>query len=158
MPGAEAERNSGGVNSHVSAADYGHPVTGIQFLAQVYLPQESGPVKNAGAVFSVHPHLHAAVRSGPGENGVKTLFEQAVDRLNPGVQQEVHPGGLYFIDFAVQFFRRQAVIGNAHPHHAPRLGQRFKNGDPVPLLGQVESGRQASRAGTNYAHFFTGRR
>ena len=81
------------------------------------------------------------------EGGIVALGKKAVQRFDPGARLHLDTGFLDIFDFGIEYIPGEPVGRYPHPHHSSRLGQRLKDGGPVPLPGQIVGSRQTGRSG-----------
>ena len=158
---AQPHRGAGRVHGGVAAAQDQHGVADVDLLAQRDLPQEDDGVHGARKVFSRDAERPPDVSADADEGGLEALLLQVGEldvAAQAGVVADLDALLLDELGLAADDVAGQAVLGDAHVHHAARHGQVFEDGGGVAQTGQVVGGGEAGRPGADDGHLLARRR
>ena len=111
--------------------------------------------------FALYPQCSRTPYTGADEDGIIAITEKDVQiegAANGGVRADVDAQLSELLGVAVQDALRQAEIRYAVAHHATKMLHALKNGYIVAPLCQLDSYREAGRAGADNCHILPLRR
>jgi hypothetical protein len=137
----------------VAASDYCYPVSEAYVFAKGHGAQEWHAVEHTfGIILAGDAEFLRLVGPDGQEYRRESFVEQLVDVPNGVIQLEFHAQAQNLIDLKIEYVVRQAVLGDAHPSHAPGNRQGLKDGDLVSHPRQEVACRQPRRASTYHCH------
>ena len=153
---AHADQSTGGVESHVAAADDAHGVAQLDGLVQTLRLQDlqSGVDLLEVGAGQVHQLLAHAGADGD-QNGVVVLL-QLGGVLDLAVAHNLHAGVLNDLDLSQHVLGGDAVLGHTGGHVAAGNALGLEDGDIVALLIQIVAGSHAAAAGADDGNLLAG--
>ena len=156
---AQTDGGTGRVHGGVAAAQHQHGVADVHLLAQGHLAQELDGVHGAGQILARDAQRPPHVRADADERGLEAFLLQIGEldvAAQAGVVADLHALLLDELGLAMDDVAGQAVLGDAHVHHAARHGQVLEDGGRVAHAGQVVAGGEAGRTGADDGHLLLG--
>ena len=148
---AQAFSDSGSVNGDVAAADNGNMLARSRAVSQIDFLQKVNCIEYAAEIFFTRNiDIQTFMGAGCQENGTVSFCFETLKGKVPA-EAFIHfclnaqPEDI--ADLFVQYFRGQAVIGNADPEHTAQFWKGFKNCDRITFEPQVIGYRQPGRSG-----------
>ncbi len=145
--GAGASRYASRIDGRVASADHHHPIADLHGLSTIDSPQVVDAAEDAGSLLARKAQHAARLCTDPEIEGMMAITE-FIDRhlgahrhTGNDLDPEIHDA----LDLGVEHARREPIVGNAEPEHAPgipaALVHRHRIATACHLIGEGQPGR-----------------